>query len=58
MATYRFNEKRQRWIIRYYDQNRKRGWKTMSKDTSAKDAKRRAREIEDLIEKKTFRRPT
>jgi integrase len=58
MATYKFNEKRQRWIIRYYDHNGQRGWVTMQKGASAKEARKRAREIEDSIEKKTFKRPT
>lgn len=58
MATCNFNEKRQRWIIRYYDHNGKRGWETMPKGTSARDARKRKREIEDSIERKTFRRPT
>lgn len=58
MAALKFNEKRQRWVIRYYDHTGERGWETMPKGTSSKDAKRRRREIEDCIEKKTFRRPT
>ena len=58
MATCKFNQKRQRWVIRYYDHNNKRGWETMPKGTIAKEARRRTREIEDAVETKTFKRPT
>ncbi len=58
MATCKFSEKRKRYIIRFYDQTGRRGWETLAKGTSARDAKKRTREIEDLIEKRTFKRPT
>jgi len=57
MASYKFHEERQRWVIRYYDQNGHRGWESMPQGTSAREAKKRAREVEDSIEKKLFKRP-
>lgn len=57
MATCTFNKKRGRWIIRFYDQTGKRGWESMPKGTTAREARRRTREIEDAIETKTFKRP-
>jgi len=57
MATCKFNEKRRRWVVRYYDPGGRRGWETLPEGTAAKDAKRRCREIEDSIEKKLFKRP-
>ncbi len=58
MATCKFNENRGRWVIRFYDQSGKQGWETMPKGATAREAKRRVREIEELTEKKVFKRPT
>jgi integrase len=58
MATVKFHEGRQRWVIRYYDHQGKQGWETMPKGSTKRAALRRRREIEDSVEKKTFKRPT
>ncbi|MEJ2067815.1 MAG: site-specific integrase [Deltaproteobacteria bacterium] len=57
MAILKFNEERQRWIIRYYDHTGRRGWESLPKDTRKRDAQKRRREIEDQIENKVFKRP-
>lgn len=57
MATCKFNEKRQRWVVRYYDQSGRRGWESLPDGTTAKQAKKRAREVEDSVEKITFKQP-
>jgi integrase len=58
MATVKFHEGRQRWVIRYYDHTGQQGWETMPKGSTKREALRRRREIEESVEKKTFKRPT
>jgi integrase len=58
MASITFNEKRGRWVCRYYDPTGQRGWETLPKGSTKRNAQKRRREIEDQIEKKTFKRPS
>lgn len=55
MAALNYDKKRERWVIRYYDNDGIQRWETLEKGTSARNANRRKREIEDSLDKKIFR---
>ena len=55
--SYYFDEKRNRWIIRLYDHNKRRIFETQPEGTKVRDVKRRHRELEEAVEKKRYRRP-
>ena len=50
-------ERRDRWIIDFYDQHGKRRWKTMPEGTTKKKAREELRKTEDSIQKGSYLAP-